>query len=269
VLGCEARRHLPRVVHVDSDNRVVDLGTDPAVPVPGAADQLSGGLVETHRRAALPAGQAGSPAMAPMAPMDPARLGRITAEVSELGEYFHVFTTHDGPGRRWLREPLRDREALEARILATAGACRTTDTRDVVKVSPRLLWGNAASSLTGVIGVIAHERPSHASEAIALGDLLLGLGHLRGTGHQTEPVAGHPFFTRTTCCLNYRIPDAGHCDDCVLLAPETRQERWFEALRAGRQAPQAGCESPEPSSSPSPVAARDRTEGERPVTPPP
>lgn len=44
----EARRHRSRVVHVDQDNRIVDLGTDPAAPVPGAADQLSGALVETH-----------------------------------------------------------------------------------------------------------------------------------------------------------------------------------------------------------------------------
>ncbi|NEA54751.1 ferric iron reductase [Streptomyces sp. SID13666] len=258
-----------------------------------------------------------------MEPMEPARLGQIIAEVSELGDHFHLFTAHDGPGWRSLSELLSDRDALEARILATAEAYRTTElrvaassvyqdlaarlwfpvlgaavlhrtvldwtptrlswrasaagplplrlseprgmetncpedtaeplyramarilqpladlTRAVVKVSPRLLWGNAASSLTGVVGVIAHERPSHAREAIALGDRLLGLGDGPGTGHQTEPVAGHPFFTRTTCCLNYRIPDAGNCDDCVLLAPGSRQERWLEAVRAERAAPDA------------------------------
>jgi aspartate 1-decarboxylase len=35
----------PRVVHVDDRNRIVDLGADPAAPVPGAAGQLSGALV--------------------------------------------------------------------------------------------------------------------------------------------------------------------------------------------------------------------------------
>ncbi|ONH23631.1 aspartate 1-decarboxylase [Pseudofrankia asymbiotica] len=40
----EARTFRPRVVHVDTANRVVDLGTDPAAPVPGAPDQLSGAL---------------------------------------------------------------------------------------------------------------------------------------------------------------------------------------------------------------------------------
>ncbi|MFL6052000.1 MAG: aspartate 1-decarboxylase [Actinoallomurus sp.] len=33
----EARAFQPRVVHVDRDNRIVDLGTDPAQPVPGTA----------------------------------------------------------------------------------------------------------------------------------------------------------------------------------------------------------------------------------------
>jgi aspartate 1-decarboxylase len=35
----EARSLEPRVVHVDSANRVVKLGNDPAEPVPGARDQ--------------------------------------------------------------------------------------------------------------------------------------------------------------------------------------------------------------------------------------
>lgn len=33
--------HEPKVVHVDGDNKIVALGTDPAQPVPGAVDQLS------------------------------------------------------------------------------------------------------------------------------------------------------------------------------------------------------------------------------------
>ncbi|HLU55685.1 MAG TPA: aspartate 1-decarboxylase [Pseudonocardia sp.] len=34
--------HVPAVVHVDAHNRIVALGADPAQPVPGAAEQLSG-----------------------------------------------------------------------------------------------------------------------------------------------------------------------------------------------------------------------------------
>ncbi|MBG0814512.1 aspartate 1-decarboxylase [Planomonospora sp. ID82291] len=40
----EARTFRPRVVHVDRGNRVIDLGDDPAEPVPGSAG-LRGDLV--------------------------------------------------------------------------------------------------------------------------------------------------------------------------------------------------------------------------------
>lgn len=36
----EVAEHTPKVVHVDSANRIVALGADAAAPVPGAADQL-------------------------------------------------------------------------------------------------------------------------------------------------------------------------------------------------------------------------------------
>lgn len=38
----ERHSHQARVVHVDSTNRIVALGSDPAQPVPGALDQLAG-----------------------------------------------------------------------------------------------------------------------------------------------------------------------------------------------------------------------------------
>lgn len=37
----ELAQHRPSVVHVDGDNRIVDLGQDPAEPVPGAEYQIS------------------------------------------------------------------------------------------------------------------------------------------------------------------------------------------------------------------------------------
>jgi len=36
----EARAYQPRVVHVDADNRVIELGADPAEAVAGMADDL-------------------------------------------------------------------------------------------------------------------------------------------------------------------------------------------------------------------------------------
>lgn len=38
----ERAHHRANVVHVDADNRIVTIGSDPAQPVPGAADQLVG-----------------------------------------------------------------------------------------------------------------------------------------------------------------------------------------------------------------------------------
>ncbi|WP_018599924.1 aspartate 1-decarboxylase [Mycobacterium sp. 155] len=38
----ERAGHQPRVVHVDADNRIVALGSDPAEPVPGSMGQLVG-----------------------------------------------------------------------------------------------------------------------------------------------------------------------------------------------------------------------------------
>jgi aspartate 1-decarboxylase len=38
----QARGFQPRIVHVDGQNRVVDLGSDPAAPVPGMPDLVRG-----------------------------------------------------------------------------------------------------------------------------------------------------------------------------------------------------------------------------------
>jgi aspartate 1-decarboxylase len=38
----ERTAHRTKVVHVDSGNRIVALGSDPAQPVPGAVDQMAG-----------------------------------------------------------------------------------------------------------------------------------------------------------------------------------------------------------------------------------
>src|SRR3954470_17367748 len=38
----EAKSHLPKVVHVDAANQVVELGADPAQPAPGMPDQRRG-----------------------------------------------------------------------------------------------------------------------------------------------------------------------------------------------------------------------------------
>ena len=41
----EARAYQPRIVHVDADNRIADLGSDPAEPAPGDPDQWRGDML--------------------------------------------------------------------------------------------------------------------------------------------------------------------------------------------------------------------------------
>lgn len=41
----EARTYQPRVVHVDADNRMIELGADPAEAVPGMVGELVSGVV--------------------------------------------------------------------------------------------------------------------------------------------------------------------------------------------------------------------------------
>jgi aspartate 1-decarboxylase len=42
----ESKSYVPRVVHVDAANRVVELGGDPAAPAPGMPDQRRGDTIE-------------------------------------------------------------------------------------------------------------------------------------------------------------------------------------------------------------------------------
>ncbi len=44
-----ARRYQPRIVHVDRDNRIVELGHDPAEAVPGIDELIRGDLVVPGR----------------------------------------------------------------------------------------------------------------------------------------------------------------------------------------------------------------------------
>ena len=48
----EAKSYIPRVVHVDGANRIVELGGDPAAPSPGVQGQRRGDVVERLSRAA-------------------------------------------------------------------------------------------------------------------------------------------------------------------------------------------------------------------------
>lgn len=103
--------------------------------------------------------------------------------------------------------------------------------RKVVGIAPGLLWGNAASALFGTVHALARRRPELTAKATALGRELLNRGPLRGTGTLAEPAPGHSFFVRRSCCLYYRVPPGGKCDDCALISNEIRREQWARVVR--------------------------------------
>ncbi|MEU8267265.1 (2Fe-2S)-binding protein [Sphaerisporangium sp. NPDC049002] len=101
----------------------------------------------------------------------------------------------------------------------------------VTKIAPALLWGNAASALAGTLRTLPAARPDLGPRAARLVGELLRRGALAGTGEPAEPAPGHHFFVRTSCCLYYRVPGGGMCDDCALLAPAVRENQWARTTR--------------------------------------
>jgi ferric iron reductase protein FhuF len=79
-------------------------------------------------------------------------------------------------------------------------------------VSPQVLHGNVASAVAGALRMAATSRPELTGRADAVLQALLGSGPLAGTGRRREDGS----FVRRSCCLFYRVPGAGTCDDCVL-----------------------------------------------------
>ncbi|WP_262705698.1 MULTISPECIES: (2Fe-2S)-binding protein [Streptomyces] len=86
------------------------------------------------------------------------------------------------------------------------------------RVSGRLLWGNAASALTGSLRVLhdwcrARELAEAADRAVELARAQLDHPPLRDVGALSTAPLG---YRRRTCCLYYRVPGGGLCGDCVL-----------------------------------------------------
>jgi hypothetical protein len=91
--------------------------------------------------------------------------------------------------------------------------------RAQVPVGERLLWGNVASALAGAKRLLAIERPGAAQRAAQVAQRLLATGPLAGTGKLLPPSEPDRewSFRRRSCCLYYRAPGGGLCEDCVLL----------------------------------------------------
>lgn len=83
-------------------------------------------------------------------------------------------------------------------------------------VSPRILWGNVASAISGAAAMISATRPDLAPRARAAAATALEFPALAGAGDGPPGTAG---FRRRSCCLIYRLaagPGSGLCGDCVL-----------------------------------------------------
>ncbi|HEX3491111.1 MAG TPA: (2Fe-2S)-binding protein [Streptosporangiaceae bacterium] len=84
-----------------------------------------------------------------------------------------------------------------------------------------LLWGNAASALTGALGVLARARPDLRQPVTTLAATLLARGRLADTG-QLGVTGDGLGFRRRSCCLYYRLPGGGLCGDCGLTGRPAR-----------------------------------------------
>jgi len=83
-------------------------------------------------------------------------------------------------------------------------------------VSPRLLWGNVASAVSGTVAALVAAAPDHAGPARHLARAVLRQPALRDAG---SGMPGGPAFRRRSCCLIYRVAltaEPALCGDCVL-----------------------------------------------------
>jgi ferric iron reductase protein FhuF len=85
-----------------------------------------------------------------------------------------------------------------------------------LSVSPRILWGNAASAINGALSMMATRQPPWAQRSRVLASLLLDQPPL----HNTSITTSTGIFRRRSCCLIYRAAPTATgavCGDCVLL----------------------------------------------------
>lgn len=116
-------------------------------------------------------------------------------------------------GLEWARPSDRTAEAIATSVLAALVGPLTDTLAAAVGLSPRISWGNTASAANGAVTVLAMTRPDLEPAGRALVQDLLTTEPLRGTAQITE---GR--FVRRSCCLFYRAPGGGLCQDCVLAA---------------------------------------------------
>jgi hypothetical protein len=93
--------------------------------------------------------------------------------------------------------------------------------RAEVPVARRLLWGNAASTVAAAKRLLVVQRPTVAGRAAEVAEAVLAHGRFAGAGELLPPRDPDLVWTfrRRSCCLYYRVPGGGLCDDCVRSPP--------------------------------------------------
>ena len=107
-----------------------------------------------------------------------------------------------------------------------------------VSISQRVLWSDAASAVASARRLVVAARPTAADRATAVAERLLAAPPLAVAAalRAPEPPDAGWSFRRRSCCLYYRVPGGGVCDDCVLRdVPRDRPAR--PPRRAVRQPP--------------------------------
>ncbi|MEU8785332.1 (2Fe-2S)-binding protein [Streptomyces sp. NPDC048637] len=81
------------------------------------------------------------------------------------------------------------------------------------RLSPQVLRGNAAATLVGAVHTLDARAPDAPHPPLPLVTALLEREPLKSAGTLTV----HPLaYRRRNCCLYYRVPGVGYCDECVL-----------------------------------------------------
>ncbi|WP_300009057.1 IucA/IucC family C-terminal-domain containing protein [Pseudonocardia sp.] len=144
----------------------------------------------------------------------------------------HWAPSADGPWALWSPDPagraVPDVDAaaagLAAALLDGHLAPLVTAVRAQAAVSPRVLWGNAASTIAAARRMVAQHWPGSADRAAAVARRLLDEPALADLGEllAPQPPDRHWTYRRRTCCLYYRARD-GLCGDCVLADAPARR----------------------------------------------
>ncbi|MEV7471136.1 (2Fe-2S)-binding protein [Streptomyces kronopolitis] len=144
----------------------------------------------------------------------------LTGEVPDLApERLWWRATASGPIDLWLPElPAVSRghdlpDALYESIVVRHLRPLDEALRRHIGLSPKVLQGNATSALMGAVRTMNRRAPHAPHPPLPLATALLEREPLASAG----TLALAPLnYRRHNCCLYYRVPDSGYCDECVL-----------------------------------------------------